>query len=182
MKLSKIILSSLLLLLAVGLSAEESNDLVPIPIEFVPTFKHETLMDELKGIDFFADLDEDYEGSPLTLYASFVNKDKSATTAGGFASALITSGTLGIVPMATNNDITIRYQLVLHGDVVATHQYSENFKGVQNIWLSAGKPAITDDMKAWLSSTVEMLKDDYEGSEATQTLVHDYNYFFVSAE
>jgi len=61
-----------------------------------------------------------------------------ALTSGGkasaFGSAIWAGGTLGLLPVVTNNDLVITYDLVVNGTVLATHAYQRNFTRAVNIW------------------------------------------------
>ena len=161
--------------------AQASDDLVPIPIELIAIFDEGNLKDELSQITFLSDLDENYDDSPIALIVSLVNRDRSLEGAVGFTSLMITSGTLGLVPVVTNNDLIVRYELILHGSVISRHEFAENFRGADMIWDNGpNEPALTEAMMAWISSTVPLLKEAYDNDEGLAQLTRDYNYYFLS--
>lgn len=182
MKLFPVCLCTLLFPAFAG--AQNTDELLPIPIELIMNFKHDALEPQVKEIAFFSDIDEAYDASPMSLLISLANRDKSMDSAMGFTSLMLTSGTLGLIPMATENDLILRYEIILHGALIAKYEYARNFRGSEHMWSTdfyeTGQQ-LDEDMLEWISSTVAEFAEEINNDPGLFALQVDYNHFFVSS-
>ena len=157
--------------------AKASNNKTSFPINYISLIQNQQLEDSVKQIEFFSQIDEKNNGSPVSLIITFTDKATSGGQAAGFTSALLSGSTLGILPVVTNKDITVRYEVILHRRSFTSFEYTENFTDAQNLY-SAGQQQISDEALAWIMTTVDKLKEEVEASPELAQLLYEYNYYY----
>ncbi|QDP02719.1 hypothetical protein [Thalassotalea sp. PS06] len=122
-------------------------------------------------------LEKDLHGSPF-LFASFI---QNSSTEGGqvsqFTTGLLSATTLGLVPVVTNNDLTIHYRIRLQQTTISEFTYSKNFTDAGFLWAGPDQELSTE-VKAWVKSTVPMFLRDVRRDEKLKEMIDEYQYYF----
>ncbi|MBM7071472.1 hypothetical protein JQC92_05395 [Shewanella sp. 202IG2-18] len=148
------------------------------PMSFGSSFNHEELYDILKDKPLFKNMDSELIGAPIRLEISHTFKATAGGNAAGLASAMWAGMSLGILPVVTNRDLVIRYEVFVKGHPVSNHEFSENFTeainmySVQNSFKLDGKPY------EWVKSTIPQALKLIEEDEKVKELQREYEFYF----
>ena len=168
---------SLTLLAAV--SSVSAAELVLPPVLYLSTIEGSELFDKLKQSPSFAAIDKENIGTPLRLIVSYKLQPTAGGTAAGLTSAILAGGSLGILPVVTNNDLVVTYELRVHGQPVAKQEYRENFTQAQNMY-SNPQGGLDKASMAWVVSTADRFVVDIASDSKVRALVDEYQFYFGS--
>lgn len=104
------------------------------PMRFIASVAQDEILKSLKADPAFANLDKELAGSPLSLVVTHTVRPTAAGTAAGLLSAVLSGGTLGILPMVSNDRLVVRYEVMLNGKTVTVHTFERTATRAQNIW------------------------------------------------
>lgn len=127
------LLMVLALVAATGARADELG--TPLPaMNFYCSIAREELFALIKANPAFAKLDQELIGSPITLRVSHTLQPTGKGTATGLLSAIWSGGTLGLLPVVTNNSFVVTYEVRVQGKSIGTYTYQRSFTRAINIW------------------------------------------------
>lgn len=173
--MKKLIAVILLSLLSSSVFAKDSA--IPVYlINLIP--KAEGLEGRLKKVDWLRNLSKDNKGSSVILAVSLVKKPTSGGTAAGVTSAVLAGGTLGLIPVVSNEDIYVKYEVLVQRFVVAEYIFSSNFSKTQNMWTIDFSKAVEGPALDWLLSTVSELEIKMRRDKVIQNLKKEYKLYF----
>jgi len=165
-----------LLLSSLAVQAVDKPFKLP-PLMFFSTLD-DALLDSLKQKPIFSELDKELYGSPLRIGVIHT----FAATAGGSASeatsAILAAGTLGIVPIVSNNDLVVTYTISAHGKKVASFSYTQNFTQASSLYSDVTWSKMDKNVKAWVLSTVDKFVADAGASPEVRELTSEYEFYF----
>ncbi|MDI9237613.1 hypothetical protein QLQ15_01650 [Lysobacter sp. LF1] len=104
------------------------------PMKFLASVAQDDILKALKADPAFANLDKELAGSPLTLVVTHTVRPTAAGTAAGLLSAVLSGGSLGILPMVTNDRLVVRYEVLLNGKTVTSYTFERTATRAQSIW------------------------------------------------
>ncbi|TKB46282.1 hypothetical protein [Thalassotalea mangrovi] len=146
-------------------------------MKFISTVDDNINFDLLIKDPLLVNLEKDLHGSPFLL-ASFV---ENHATQGGqvsqFTTGLLSASTLGLVPVVSNNDLTIYYRIRLQKNTISEFSYSKNFTDAGFLWAGPNQE-LTDEAKAWVESTVPMFLQDLRKDKKLKAMIDEYEYYF----
>lgn len=148
------------------------------PTQYLGTVAGDELLDLLKADARFAALDKELVGSPIQLRVTHSFEATAGGKAAGFASAILAGGTLGLLPLVTNSDLVIIYELVVNGTPVTTYTYRRNFTRSQNIYSTDTTYGLGADGLAWARSTVGEFLAATGKDDKLATLLEEYQFYF----
>ncbi|WP_048690689.1 hypothetical protein [Catenovulum maritimum] len=170
---------NLLILLGLSIPAYAEAD-KPFPeIRYISNLDDEASFDVLKEHKAFDNLSKDLPGCPISLVVSFETMSTAGGAAASFTSIMLSAGTLGVVPVVSNNDVVIKYKLRVHGNLITEYSYVNNFTDAQ--FLYAIEHGLSKEAKVWAGSTVENFLADFSKDEKVKTLLEEYDYYFAEA-
>jgi hypothetical protein len=111
------------------------------------------LFDLIKKSDQFARIDKELFGSPLHLRVMHSLQPTAGGKATGLLSAILTGGTLGLLPAVTNNSLMVTYEVRVHGRELVSYSYQRKFTRAVNIWAKDETYGLGKDGLEWLKST-----------------------------
>ncbi|HZF16639.1 MAG TPA: hypothetical protein VE046_11910 [Steroidobacteraceae bacterium] len=148
------------------------------PIQFNGTVAGDELYNLLKADPQFANLSKELIGCPIVLRVTHSFALTSGGKASAFGSAIWAGGTLGLLPVVTNNDLVITYDLVVNGTVLATHAYQRNFTRAVNIWANDTTYGLGKDGLAWAKGTVAEFSAAVANDPKFASLAAEYAFYF----
>ncbi len=175
--LQKITFAATLMLLGNAAVAEAPLKLPPVM--YYSTLE-DSLFDTLKSNPVFSQIDKELYGSPLRLGVIHTFAPTAGGTATGLTSAVLAGGSLGILPIVSNNDLVVTYTLSAHGKVLATFNYSKNFTQATNIYSNQGINHLDKPTTEWVNSTVTLFIADLVKNPDVRELTDEYNFYFGS--
>ena len=122
-------------------------------MNFYSSIANQELYDLVKKADQFARLDRALWGSPLYLRVTHSLQPTAGGKATGLLSAIWSGGTLGLLPVVTNNSLVVTYEVRVHGRELATYSYQRNFTRAVNIWAKDETHGLGKDGLEWLKGT-----------------------------
>jgi hypothetical protein len=128
------------------------------PMQFYSSIGDDTLYDLLKAKPAFAGLDKELSGTPLFLLVTHTVKPTSGGAAAAGLSAILAGSTLGIIPIVTNEEFVVRYEIWMHGEPIATYSFSRTKTRAINMWSAGGSDkyyGLGKDGFEWLKSTAD---------------------------
>lgn len=149
------------------------------PMRFVSSVASDKLFDALKAQPGMAGLDKDLHGSPLTLLVTHTSAPTAGGQAAGFLSAIISGSTLGIIPMVTNEQLVVRYEVLLNGKPIATHHVQRTATRAISMWAAGDdEQGLGRDGMAWLLDSAKDAAAALIAAPEVAAVRQEIAYFF----
>jgi hypothetical protein len=174
------ILCQIILLSLCLINTGKAQDFVLPPMFFISSINDSSFFDKLKATPILEKIDKENIGNALRLIVTYKLEPTAGGGAAGFTSALLAGGSLGILPVVTNNDMVITYEIRVHNEKIASVNYRENFTKAQNMYSTEGLYSLDKDTLAWVITTTDKFVEDIRYNERLIELVEEYNYYFAS--
>lgn len=133
---------------------------------------------ELKKTPEFAGLDKELIGSPVALRITMSRQATNGGTAAGLTSAILAGGTLGLLPIVENKDLTITYEILVHGEPITSHSYTENFTDAINLYSMKGFNELPNNAMTWVKGTIPQFVSECSKDPKVTALSDEYRYYF----
>lgn len=173
--------AGLILFISAQMVNAAEGDLQLPPMRYVSSLE-DSMFDSLKDQSIFSQLDKELYGSPLVLAVTHTFSPTAGDAALGLTSVLLSSGTLGLTPIVSNNDLIVTYTLNSHGRSVASFSYSKNFTQATSVYSTQGFTKLDKSAMTWARSTVEQFVTEIAGSKEVHALTDEYNFYFGDAK
>jgi hypothetical protein len=167
--------------IALGLLAQAAPGAALPPVQYDGTVAGDEIYTLLKSDPIFANLSKELVGCPIVLRVthSFVITGGGKATALG--SAIWSGGTLGLLPVVTNNDLVITYEVLVNGTLLKTFAYQRNFTRAVNIWANDTTYGLGKDGLAWTKETAAQFLVEVAKDPKIEGLVAEYAFYFSPA-
>lgn len=149
-------------------------------MHFVASIAADDLHDALKANPAFAALDRELVGSPMTLVVTHTNRPTPGGQAAGLVSAVLSGSTLGLIPIVSNEQLVVRYEVLLNGKPITSHSFERTATRATNLW-SAGSDEYAGVGKAgheWLKSTAAEAAAKLAADPAIAELRREIEFYF----
>jgi hypothetical protein len=155
---------------------EHTQEAYP-PVLFVTNIEDKAFMDTLTGFGAFQNLDEKAVGLPIGLRILKGHRTKQDGTQ--FTSLMLSASTLGLIPVVSNTEFKVKYDVYVQGESIASFEYMMDSTDVDNMWTSAyndreTKPSETQFLQDTLPQFLKELKEHKEAQE----VFAEYREFF----
>ena len=150
------------------------------PMQFFSSFSKDKLLEELRNTQQFTNLDNEALGSAIVIRVRHHTRMTVGGSAAAMSSALLAGSTLGLLPVVSNDDLIISYDVLVHGDRIATFEYIENFTEADSMY-SSNINELDGPALEWAESTVPLFLSDLEENEVIQDLIEEYRYYFATS-
>lgn len=185
-----------LMLASVPLRADEPPPVVEMPIVDVPAAKPAAdalppmnfyasvaaaeLLQQVRTEPAFARLDKELVGSPIQLRITHSLQPTAGGQAAGLLSAIWAGGTLGLLPVVTNNNFVLSYEIRVNGKEIARYDFNRSFTRAVNIWAERSDPTygLGEDGLEWAKSTAVEFAAQAARDPAVMALAQEYAFFF----
>lgn len=134
----------------------------------------------LRANPAFSKLDEELVGSAMLVRITHSLQPTGTGKAAGLLSAIWSGGTLGLLPMVTNNNLVVTYEVRVQGEPIVSQSFEKSFTRAVNIWASSDElyHGLGKDGYDWLLGTAR----DFAASAATDPklleLKREYERYF----
>ncbi|QSX29891.1 hypothetical protein JYB88_17185 [Shewanella cyperi] len=145
---------------------------------YISSIDSDELYTKLKETPALKLMDKENVGNPLRLVVNYKYETTAGGEAAGFTSALLAGSSLGILPVVTNSDLVLTYELRVHGELLTSVSYRENFTKAQNMYSNQGLYTLDKDSMAWVMTTVDKFAADIQSNPELKQLIEEYNYYF----
>ncbi|GAA5082243.1 hypothetical protein [Lysobacter panacisoli] len=152
------------------------------PMKFLASVAQDEVLTALKSDPAFVALDKELAGSPLVLVVTHTVRPTAAGTAAGLLSAMLSGGTLGILPVVTNDRLVVRYEVLLNGKVVTSYTFERTATRAQNIWTagSDGTEGLGKGGMEWVQSTAREVATKLAHDPAMLAVRDEIEFYFPS--
>jgi len=147
-------------------------------MNFYGSIASDELFELIKKNDQFARLDKELYGSPLQLRVTHSLQPTAGGKATGLVSAIFSGGTLGLLPMVTNNSLVVTYEVRVHGRELVSYSYQRSFTRAVNMWAKDATHGLGVDGLAWLKSTSGEFTAAAANDAKLVSLKKEYEHFF----
>ncbi|TKB51502.1 hypothetical protein FCL40_02810 [Ferrimonas sediminicola] len=159
-----------------GLAPAQGRELPPMM--YLTSLNLDSLLESLKQKPEFARLNGELIGSPLRLVVSHEFEMTAGGSAAGLTSAMLAGGSLGLLPVVTNNDLVITYDIRVHNRSVSKYRFRENFTEAKNIYANQGNTALAKEAAAWVLTTVDPFLEQMNADPKVAELLEEYRFYF----
>ena len=135
----------------------------------------------IKAENRYAQINKELIGSPILLRVSHSFEMTGGGKAAGFASAILAGSTLGLLPVVTNSDLVITYEILVNGTTLSTYTYRKNFTRSINIYAKDETFGLGKEGLVWAKSTVAEFVAAAFKDDKLAALVAEYEYYFPKA-
>ena len=148
-----------------------------LPMRYVSSVSGDELFDALKKTNGLSKISKELYGSPIVMRSTL----EKFSTAGGSAStafsAMLAGGSLGILPVVTNNDFILRYDILVNSEIIFEKAYIKNMTDAVNMFAqNSGK--MDPEILEWVLSTAPEINQLVNSDENIEKLVKEYLYYF----
>lgn len=148
-------------------------------MNFVSSIASDELFALIQASPTFAKLDKELVGSPITLRITHTLQPTTAGKTTGLLSAIWAGGTLGLLPVVTNNSFVVTYEVRVQGKDVATFSYERSFTRSVNIWAKDDATyGLGKEGLEWLKSTAAQFTTAASGDAGIAALRSEYERYF----
>jgi hypothetical protein len=167
--------------LILSAAATPADDVAQLPaMNFSCSLARDEMFDAVKANAIFGKLDKELYGSPVTLRITHSLQPTAGGKAAGLLSAVLTGGTLGLIPAVTNNNLIVRYDVRVQGHDIASYSYSRTFTRAVNVWAEDKTYGLGDDGLAWLKGTAKQFAEDAGHDPKVVELQREYAFYYGS--
>jgi hypothetical protein len=158
-------------------AAPEASNALPA-MSFYGSIASDELYELIKKSDQFKRLDKELFGSPLHLRVMHTLQPTAGGKATGLLSAILTGGTLGLLPAVTNNSLMVTYEVRVHGRELSSYSYQRTFTRAVNIWAKDETYGLGKDGLQWLKSTAAEFTAAAASDPKLTALKKEYERYF----
>ena len=108
----------------------------------------------------------------------FVNQSTSGGTAATTTSGLLAASTLGIIPIVTNEDKTLRFEIWINRISYASYEYTENFSDVGNLWTMNNGKKMNPEVLQWALKCIEDLHQKIAQDPKIKEMLAEHAFYF----
>jgi hypothetical protein len=155
----------------------EASNALPA-MSFYGSIARDELFELIRKSDQFTRLDKELFGSPLHLRVMHTLQPTASGKATGLLSAILTGGTLGLLPAVTNNSLMVTYEVRVHGRELVSYSYQRTFTRAVNIWAKDETYGLGKDGLQWLKSTATEFTAAAAGDARLAALKKEYERYF----
>ena len=150
------------------------------PMNFYASIAGNELFARIKAAGSFARVEKELVGSPIQLRVTHSLQPTSGGQAAGLLSAIWAGSTLGLLPVVTNNNLVLTYEVRVNGKEIARYDFQRSFTRAINIWAEKNDATygLGDDGLDWAISTADEFTAKAAQDPALRALTQEYAFFF----
>ncbi|MBQ4864179.1 hypothetical protein J8L98_21035 [Pseudoalteromonas sp. MMG013] len=155
---------------------DHSSPVYP-PVFFVSNVENELFLDKFNKYQAFETLDKEAVGLPIGVRVLKGHKTKQDSTQ--FSSMMLSASTLGLIPLVSNTEFKVRYDVFVQGKSIAHFEYSMDSKDINNMWTAAYKDHKTKPSEIlFLQDTLPKFLTELKGDPKVQAAFSEYREYF----
>jgi hypothetical protein len=150
------------------------------PMNFYASVATDDLLARLKAVPAFSRLEKDLYGSPIQVRVTHSLQPTAGGQAAGLLSAIWAGSTLGLLPVVTNNNLVLTYEIKVNGKDVAHYEFNRSFTRAINIWSEKNDPnyGLGAEGMEWVRSTVDEFAAKAAQDPAVLELAKEHQFYF----
>jgi hypothetical protein len=145
-------------------------------MSFFSMIASDDLYDALKKQPGFQTLDRDKLGSPIHIRVSL--EYGRTMSPGNLASAILTIGTLGLLPAVDNRDLLLTYEVLLNESALTSYTYSKHVTRMFSLYSKDRTHGLGDDGLAWVTGTASQFATDFTRDPKYADLNAEYRLYY----
>lgn len=147
------------------------------PVFFVTNVENGAFTEKLRTYAAFENLDEKAVGLPIGVRILKGHRTKQDGTQ--FSSLMLSASTLGIIPVVSNTEFKVRYDVFVQGKSIAEFEYAMDSTDVDNMWTAAYSERETKPSeKLFLEDTIPQFLNELKSAEDVQAVFAEYREYF----
>ncbi|MCG7994487.1 MAG: hypothetical protein JAZ06_03585 [Candidatus Thiodiazotropha taylori] len=149
------------------------------PILLVTNINSPSMSDLLNKYHAFSRIDKEAVGLPIGVRILKLHRTKNDSMQ--FTTLMLAATTLGIVPVISNKEFKVRYDVFAQGEIVSTFTYQTNSTDANNIWMGVENENETKpDEELFIKESVSRFLSELKDSTDTQALFQEYREYYPS--
>jgi len=154
------------------------------PMDFSASVAADPLFAKIKAVPAFSRAEQELPGSPIRLRVTHALLPTAGGQAAGFLSAIVAGSTLGLLPVVTNNNLVLTYEVSVNGKPLLRRDFERAFTRAENIWTAKDDPTygLGEDGLAWAIETATQFANEAAGHPALAELSREYDFYFAAGE
>ncbi|MEW8525706.1 MAG: hypothetical protein AB2552_21945 [Candidatus Thiodiazotropha endolucinida] len=147
------------------------------PILLVTNINSPSMPDLLNKYHAFSKVDEEAVGLPIGVRILKLHRSKNDSTQ--FTTLMLAATTLGIVPVISNKEFKVRYDVFAQGEIVSTFIYQTTSTDVNNLWMGVDQEHETKpEEELFIEDSVSRFLTELKDSTDTQALFQEYREYY----
>ena len=147
------------------------------PVFFVTNVEDKSIKEKLEEYKAFTALDDKAVGLPIGVRVLKGHRTKQDGTQ--FSSLMLSASTLGIIPVVSNKEFKVRYDVFVQGRSIESFEYMMDSTDVDNFWTSAYKEhQTTPTEEQFLLDTLPQFLNELSKSDISQETFAEYWEYF----
>lgn len=150
------------------------------PMNFYSSVATDELLARLKAVPAFVKLEKELYGSPIQVRVTHSLQPTAGGQAAGLLSAIWAGSTLGLLPVVTNNNLVITYEIKVNGKEIADYEFSRSFTRAINIWSEKNDPTygLGAEGIEWVRTTADEFAAKAANDPAVLALAKEHQFYF----
>lgn len=158
------------------LKYEHTGQVYP-PVFFVTNVENKEVIASLEEYQAFEKLDKKAVGLPIGVRVLKGHRTKQDGTQ--FSSLMLSASTLGIIPVVSNTEFKVRYDVFVQGKSIADFEYVMDSTDVNNFWTAAYKEHKTKPSEeVFLKDTLSRFLNELRQNKKVQDVFQEYREYF----
>jgi len=149
------------------------------PVLFQTNIEDKAFQSLLEKTGAFERLDNEAIGLPIGL---LVRKNlRMKSDAKGISSILLSASTLGLVPVMSNKEFSVRYDIFLQGKSIADFSYEMTTGDVENLWKgagAAGRQELKPEEEIFMEHSINSFLNDLKTKQEVLDVFAEYDLYF----
>jgi len=147
------------------------------PILFQTNIEGNGFVEKLKAYAAFSAIENEALGMPIGVRVLKGLRTKADAT--GFSTLMLSAGTLGLVPIVTNKEFKVRYDVFVQGSSVAHFEYEMTSADVGILWAGPRESTKLKPVEeSFLEYSLARFLTELKEHEEVQAYFNEYAYYF----
>jgi len=147
------------------------------PVFFVTNVEDETYKEKLKSYKAFVDINSKASGHPIAIRVLMGHSNKQNATS--FSTAMLSASTLGLIPIVSNTEFKVHYDVFVQGKSIAKFKYQMDATEVNNIWTANKYDRETKPSEQiFIEHTIPKFLNELQNSNEVQLIFNEYWEYF----
>jgi hypothetical protein len=150
------------------------------PMSFYASVAENELLGIVRAQPAFARLDKELLGSPVQVRVTHTLQPTAGGQAAGLLSAIWAGSTLGLLPVVTNNNLVLVYEVRVNGKEIARYDFQRSFTRAIGIWGAQNDPTYglgTEGLE-WAKGTASEFATKAAQDPALLALAKEWKFYF----
>lgn len=146
------------------------------PVFYVTNLDDTDFTNKLSAANAFSSLEKNMVGLPIGLRA--VKIHKNVADGASVSTGLLAASTLGLIPVVSNVEFKVRYDIFVQGDSIANFEYQMTSSEVTNLWSMDGQQKMKPAEELFMENSINLFLNDLKNSAEAQAVFAEYYEYF----